>query len=137
MGTSTGMAPRVERQFLQVANVASGSDLDTEGFRAPFVGVVASVKYIPKAAITGADTNTRKVTLYNRGQDGSGSTVVAQLQYNSGVNAVKWDENSVTLSGTSANLNVAEGDILTWNSLHVGTGLADPGGCVVVEFSRD
>jgi hypothetical protein len=35
-----------------------------------------------------------------------------------------------------ANLNVNQDDVLALQSLHVGTGIADPGGLVEVEISR-
>lgn len=102
---------------------------------APFAGTVTGVTYIPKSAITGADTNTRKVEVYNR-KTGSGTTLVAGIQYNAGVNAAADTENAVTLSATPANLVVAEGDVLEFVSTHIGTGLADPGGHVIVTVSR-
>jgi hypothetical protein len=40
-------------------------------------------------------------------------------------------------AGTAANLVLAAGDVLNWNSLHVGSGIADPGGLVVVTYSRN
>src|SRR5688572_23392920 len=93
----------------------AGSNLNQNVFRVDSAGTVSSVTYAPVTAITGANTNTRSVTLVNKGQTGVASTVVATIQYNSGVNAAAADENTVTLSGTPANLVVAAGDILQWN----------------------
>jgi hypothetical protein len=112
-----------------------GSNLNSNVFRCPSDATVSAVTYAPVTAITGANTNTRSVSLVNKGQSGAGSTVVATIQYNSGVNAAAADENTVTLSGTPANLNVTAGDILQWQSTAVGTGIADPGGLVVVTLS--
>lgn len=108
---------------------------NTNVFRCPSDGTVTSVAYAPVTAITGANTNTRSVSLVNKGQGGAGSTVIATIQYNSGVNAAASDENTVTLSGTPANANVTAGDILQWQSTAVGTGIADPGGLVAVTVS--
>ena len=47
-----------------------------------------------------------------------------------------YDEKTIPLSGTAANLNVAAGDVLAWQSDSVGTGLADPGGLVTIAFGR-
>ena len=118
------------------AAVATASTLSTVASRAPFAGTVSAVTYTPVAAVTGANTNTRKVELINRGQAGAGSTVIASLQFDSGVNAVAFDEKTIVLSGTPANLAVAAGDILEWKSSAVATGLADPGGSVTVTFTR-
>lgn len=110
----------------------AGSDLNTQVVVAPRAATVSAVSYVPLTTITGANTNTRSVSLVNLGQTGSGSTVIATLQFNSGVNATAGAAKAVTLSGTAANLNVASGDVLQWQSTHVGTGIADPGGLVVV-----
>jgi predicted metal-binding membrane protein len=93
-------------------------------------GAVSSVSYIPVAAVTGAASpSSRSYNLINKLQDGSGSTVVATLALLSGVNLVAFDEKAATLSATPANLVVAAGDVLQWQSIAVGgTGLADTGG---------
>lgn len=119
-----------------VAAVATGSSDDTVLGQAEFDATVARVEYIPEAAITGANTNTRNVELRNGGQAGSGTTTVANLQFNAGVNGAANDERAITLSGTAANLNLTAGDTLVWRSLAVGTGIADPGGLVRVTLSR-
>lgn len=120
-----------------VTNVAAGSDLTSPIGEAPFAGTVTSVEYIPTSVLTGADTNSRTCTLYNRGQSGAGSTSVASKAFTNGVNAPANDNTAITLSGTPANLAVAAGDILDWESLHIGgTGLADPGGVVRITISR-
>jgi hypothetical protein len=64
------------------------------------------------------------------------TTAVATLALTSGVNLAADRENPLTLSGTPANLTVAAGDVLEFTSVHVGTGIADPGGLVEVEISR-
>lgn len=102
----------------------------------PVDGTVTAVTYTPEAAITGANTNTRAIRVRNRGQAGAGTTVVAELQFDSGVNGVAFDEKAITLSATPANLVVAEGDVLELFSDAVGTGIADPGGTVKVSISR-
>ena len=132
----TDQAPRVITLEQAVDNVAAGSDLTTIIGEAPFAGTVTAVKYVPKADITGANTDTRTVSVINKGQDGNGTTSVASLGFVSGTNASDFDEKTITLSGTAANLVVAAGDVLAWTSVHSGTtGLADPGGTVRVEIT--
>jgi hypothetical protein len=114
----------------------AGNDATTVLFQAPFDCTVTSVQYVPAAAITGANTNTRLVELVNKGQAGSSTTQAASLQFNSGVNAAADDEKVITLSGTAANLVLASGDTVIWNSTHVGTGITDPGGLVSVTLAR-
>ncbi len=118
------------RQAIVQPQATAGSDLNTNVWIAPSDCTVTAVTYAPVTAITGANTNTRSVSLVNKGTDGSGSTVIATIQYNSGVNAAAADENTVTLSGTPANLVLTAGQLLQWQSTHIGTGIADPGGLV-------
>ena len=115
----------------------AGNDDDTVVTQAPFDCTVTAVQYVPEAAITGADTNSRTVSLVNKGAAGSGTTTVASLALTNGVNATANDEKAITLSGTAANLVLAAGDTLLWRSIHVGTGIADPGGLVRITLSRN
>jgi hypothetical protein len=87
--------------------------------------------------LTGANTDSRTIVLVNKGQSGSGTAIVATKAFTSGVNAAADDETTITLSGTAGNLVVAAGDILAWQSTHVGsTGLADPGGMAVIAITH-
>lgn len=132
----TDQAPLQRTQEAVVPAAATAIDASTTVLEAPFAGTVTGVEYVPNAAITGANTDTRKVALVNKGQSGAGSTEIASIQFNAGVNGVGFDAKALTLSGTPANLVIAPGDVLAWVSTHVGTGLADPGGTVFVTVSR-
>jgi hypothetical protein len=115
----------------------AGNDEDTILTQAPFACTVSLVEYVPEAAITGAATNNRTFTLVNKGAAGSGSTTVATLAFDSGaVTATANNERAITLSATPANLVLAAGDTLLWRSVHVGTGITDPGGLVRVTVAR-
>lgn len=124
----------VELEQEPVAATATGSN----STRAPFAGTVSRCAYVANAAVTGAASPaSRTLSLVNHKQDGSGTTVVAQLSLVGGVNLVAFDERALGLSGTAADLVVAEGDILEFRSAAVGgTGLADPGGTAIIEFTR-
>ena len=114
----------------------AGNDDDTIIGQAPFACTVTAVEFVPEAAITGAATNNRTVSLINKGQAGSGTTVVASLNFASGINASAADEKAITLSATPADLVLAAGDTLLWRSLHILTGITDPGGLVRVTLAR-
>lgn len=112
-------------------------DGDTTLGEAPFAGTVTSVSYTPEAAITGHATETRTLTLVNKGQAGLGTTVIATLAFLAGINGVAFDEKAFTLSAVALATVVAAGDILAFVSTHTGsTGLADPGGLCQVEITR-
>lgn len=129
-------APRTLTYRAQALAVATaGNDLST-AVKVTETGTVSSVSYAPVAALSGANTNSRTLNLINKGQDGSGSTVVATLALVSGVNLVAFDEKAITLSVVANATNVTAGDILQWQSLHVGTGITDPGGEVEVQVAR-
>ena len=133
----TDQAPLVQTLKSQADAVGATADATTELGEAQFAGTVTRVAYIPSAAITGANTDTRTLTVVNKGQDGTGTTNVATLALTSGVNAAASDAKTITLNGTAANLVVAAGDVLAFVSTHAGSsGLADPGGQVVVEITR-
>lgn len=135
MSPAGEQAPLQGRLEIELAPAAVGAD-SSGAVRAPFDGTVTAVSYVPVAAVTGANTNSRTVSVVNHGQDGSGSTSVASLAFVSAVNAAAYDEKDITLSGTPANLTVVAGDILEGRSLHIGTGIAEPGGTLFVTLAR-
>lgn len=120
-----------------VPAVGAGSDETTTICEAPFDGTLESASYVADTALTGANTDSRTLQVINKGQSGSGTTVMASKAFTSGVDAAAFDETALTLSGVTDATDVAEGDIIALKSLHVGgTGLADPGGTVFVTLSR-
>jgi hypothetical protein len=130
-------APLISTISTSTEAVAAGSDATVIVGKAPWAGVVSGVTYTPEANITGHSTESRTFTLVNKGQDGNGTTAVATLAMVATVDGVDFDDKTITLSATAANLVVAEGDVLAWTSVHVGaTGLADPGGRVTVTITR-
>lgn len=131
------MAPLTRDFYAVVPATAAGADFEVTVCAAPFTGTVTAVTYIADTAITGADTDSRTLQVFNKGAAGAGTTKAAEKALTLGVNAAAFDETAVTLSGTAANLVVTEGDVLSFKSLHVGsTGLADPGGTVKITLSR-
>ncbi len=104
---------------------------------APFAGTVTGVTFTAEAAITGQATDYRTYQVINKGTDGNGTTVVAELAFSDApVTAADFDEKAIPLSAVAGATTVAEGDILAWNELVAGDGLASPGGLVQVEISR-
>lgn len=126
-------APLLTRVAATTPGAAAAAS-DSTALRAPVAGTVTRVSYTPEAAIAGAATNNRTVQVINRGQSGAGAVVVATLTYDAGVNGVAYDEQNLTLQ--AANLVIAAGDVLEFRSSPNGTGLADPGGSVLIEVNR-
>lgn len=98
-------------------------------------GVVSEVTYIPNATNAGADSNTRTMTLYNRGQAGAGTTVVATYAMSAGHDMTAYDELTFTLSVVDGALDVVAGDVLELASVHASSGLTEPGGKLTVVIS--
>lgn len=133
----TDTSPLVRKLTGTLPATAAASDYDQTLGEAPFAGTVSSVSYTPEAAITGNTTETRTLTIVNKGAAGAGTTVVATLAFTTGVNGTAFDEKAYTLSVVAGATTVAAGDILAAVSTHGGsTGLADPGGLVQVEITR-
>jgi hypothetical protein len=129
------MAPLVTEMDADMDALGAAATGGTDLGETPFAGVVTNVTYTPVAAITGAATNNRTISVINRGQDGTGSTVVATLNFAAGVNAAAFDEKAIPITG--GNATVAAGDVLEGRSTSVGTGIADPGGRLIAAVTRN
>lgn len=132
----TDYAPFTE--YLGVAVAAAAAGADASGLTvAPVDGKISAVSIVPLTVLTGANTESRTVQVFNRGQAGSGTTAVASKAFTSGVNAPAEDETAITVSVTAADLVVAAGDVIEVKSLHVGaTGLAGPQFIARLGFQR-
>lgn len=94
-------------------------------------GIVNSVEFVPNWNLTGATTNNRTFTLVNKRTTGTGTTAIAQLSMTTAASITQ--AVAVSMSITTANANVAVGDVLRWESVHNGNGQQDPGGIVIVQ----
>lgn len=106
--------------------------------KAPFAGTVQSVTVISEAAVTANGTNFRTLRVLNKGQAGAGATVVASLALDTPTtdDLAAFDEKAIPLSGTPANLVVAEGDVLAADETVTASGLAHSGYKIRVEIAR-
>jgi len=102
--------------------------------RSRYPGTVSTVTYIPSGSVTGAATNNRTLTLFNR-STGGGTVSVASLQLVSGTNLVDNTPTTITLSTVAGARDVNPGDILEWDSSAVSSGLTDSGGLVIVQMA--
>lgn len=114
----------------------AATDASGTYIRAPFTGRVSGVSVIAGTTLTGANTNSRTLQLFNRGQAGVGTTLIAEKAFTLGVNATADDETDIPLSAVAGATSVVEGDVLEFVSLHVGgTGLAAPPFTALVTFT--
>ena len=118
-----------------VVAVVLGSDLVTPIHKCIEAGTVTKCEWIPTAAFVGADTNTRTISVINKGAAGAGTNQLANQLLNAASGTQAADVAFVIPAGTGPN-TVAAGDILVFSSVHNGTGLADPGGMVRLEITK-
>lgn len=111
-----------------VGPLAAGVDATVQLGNVNSGGVITSIEYVPVSTITGEATNYRTLSVEDlTGTVTSGSEVLSS--------------SAVVLTGEVVNeivvatAAVAEGDALEWKSIHTGTGLADPGGLVIVTIN--
>lgn len=131
-------APLVRILEGDVGAAAAGDAQDEVVGEAPFAATVTGVTITPEAALTANATNYRTFRVVNKGTDGTGTTVVASFATDTPTDddLVAFDEKAIPLSGTAANLDVAEGDILVADETVTGTGVAHSGYHIQIEISR-
>jgi hypothetical protein len=132
----TDQAPLTKRLTADTVALTKGAEFAAPLGPAPFAGKVSSVTWIAGSTLTGANTNTITFKLVNKGQSGSGTNVIAEKSFTSGVNAPASDETTITLSGTASKLEVAEGDVLTLEAVKVGEGIVTPAGEIQARVTR-
>lgn len=119
--------------FYFPGHATAGTAVEQIGFRTPFACTVTAVQYTPNTTQTGADTDYATLTVFNR-TTGAGSTSVATLAFTSGVDLTALTPKTITVSATAANLNLAEGDVVSAGKVVAGNGRAFPPGVVTVHL---
>lgn len=102
--------------------------------RAPCKGRVIRLGIVPAGTITGADTNSCTLGFKNKGSAGSGTDVMAQKAYISGINEVAFD--FCDYGAVSYGL-LNKDDVVTFFKSVIGTGLNTPGLIASAEFLPD
>jgi hypothetical protein len=108
---------------------------DTVIGEAPFAGTVTEVSFYPEAAVTAHATNIRTFRVVNKGAAGAGTTVIASRSTVTSNSMVAFDEWTVTLSATAADLVVAAGDVLVCDETVGASGVAHGGGVIKVQIT--
>lgn len=110
---------------------AAGTAVEVPVIALPYSALITEVKWIPGAAMTANGTNFCTLTVRNR-QTGAG-TVVPGTRSWAATNSVSTTPETLTLSATATDLQLAANDVLTAHFTHSGTGLAIPAGIVQVK----
>jgi hypothetical protein len=116
----------------QVPAASSSQNKSTDMTTAPKSGSVQSVSYNPVSKITGQDTNSRTLTLVNRGTPSNPKyTPIATLPLTAGVVLDPQVANNIPLT---SEVTFDQGDRIDWDSDAVGSGIPDPGGLVSADI---
>lgn len=120
----------------RIIATAASADAEFVVAKAPLTGTY-SVSIAPDTVLTGADTDSRTIEVYNRGQSGSlGTTKSHSKAFTNGVNAAAQRETDVTVVSSGVSNICTKGDLITLKSVHVGaSGLAQPPMQVIVSFT--
>lgn len=127
-----------ERITATIPAAAATADPDQIIAESHVAGKVTSVTFTSEAAVTAHGTNYRTFTLVNKGQAGAGTAVIATLALDTPTtdDLAAFDEKTIPLTSTEADLVVAKGDILALVETHAASGLAHSGGRVEIEIQR-
>ena len=117
----------------QTPVVALGTDYQKALMIVPFNCTIVDIKVVPQAAVTGDNTDNFTLSVFNGGSGGTGTTVVASKAYTTGVDSVAKVPESLTNSGTAANLALSQDDVLIWDKTEAASGLATV--VMLVEFT--
>jgi len=112
---------------------AAGTAIEVPVAQLPYAALITEIKWIPGAAMTANGTNYCTLTPRNR-QSGSGTVVPATARAWSSTNSVANTPETLTLSATASDLQVAANDVLTAHFTHTASGLAIPAGIVQMKL---
>lgn len=104
----------------------------------PMAGTVTGITIVPQATLTGAATDNKTLSLINKGLTGGDTRVAATKTFALTTDvATAFDETSLTVSGTAANVAVVAGDVLALSQIKVGNGLTVPDVLVKISILAD
>lgn len=99
--------------------------------RAKLHGRITAIEFIANATLAASGgTNYKTLTVTKYDSTGANGVVVGTMT--TVLVTTKWVAKAFTLSGTSANLDVLEGDIFTIQNSHAGSGATTPAGVLRV-----
>lgn len=113
-GSGQAMGPvYVFGEFERFVDISNNIAQEKVILKAPHNIRVVAAYVIPLAgSITGQDTDTASIDIVDKGQAGSGSTVVASIDFTNGTDATEDVPTAMTLNSTISNLRIDRGDVL-------------------------
>lgn len=117
---------------ISIPPTAAGTAVEVPGLILPFNALIASVRWVPGAAVVANGANFFTLTPRNRGAAGVGTVVPATARSYAATNSTANVAEVLALSATATDLQAAAGDVLTAHITHTGTGLAVPAGLLQI-----
>ena len=91
--------------------------------------------YVPDTAVTGNTTNNFILQFRDKGTDGTGTTGITSAKtYGTGVDMTIFNEDTLTLSTTAADLTITNGSMVALNKTETGSGLTLPAGIATLTY---
>lgn len=119
-----------------IPEVALGSDEEFAIFENQLdsVLVLQRAAFLPNDGVTGDNTDNFTLYVYNRGSAGAGTTVLASLEYATGVDMTQNVASELTLTSTMADRLINPGDVLVLTKTEANAGLKLEDGVLQLEF---
>lgn len=116
------------------AQAAADATAYVATWRAPIRCTVTAASFIPTADITGDNSNTRTLALHNFNHL-TPNTSIASKAFPTSTNATAATPVAMTLTVTTADLDLAAGDVIRVQSAKTGTGLAIAVGAIEITYT--
>lgn len=91
---------------------------------------IKSISFTPDSAISGANTDSRTLSVQNKGTNGTGTTVLGSYALTLGNNIAACSAYELVID--AGGFTLGENEVLSFLSTHVGAGLVIAGGLITV-----
>jgi hypothetical protein len=123
-------------QYLAAKGAAATGTTTVGPIRRSGLGKIVSLSLTPEANVTGATATARTFTVYNKGPAGALNRVLGTLVLGTGNDLVAYVPKTIPLSGTVADLEIAQGDVIVCTETVAGAGTAHSGGVLEVTIGN-
>lgn len=116
-----------------VSAVSGSTTAEVPVFAAPWKCKIVKASFIPKTAITGAQTNNMTLGFKNKGADGNGTDVIASRTFDNGVDSADFIDYDL---GVLAYNELVAGAVVSFYKAVAGTGMNMPDLVAKLEVER-
>lgn len=124
---------RYDESFFLNGVAAAATTKQVLLFRVPINMRLEAVEAVSQAAVTGDGTDTKNLNIINKGQDGTGTTELGNIDLAAGNDLAAFDAKAFTMPASPVDIN--KGDVLAVEIEQVGTGVLLPEMLIYFEVS--